>query len=55
MEEYGVEINAVFFRVFDDDGRRYLTRAWLREPAALSAGSPVPFYCTAWGARGMEW
>lgn len=41
MEEYGVEINAVFFRVFDDDGRRYLTRAWLREPADLSAEAPA--------------
>ena len=40
MEEYGVEINAVFFRVFDDDGRRYLTRAWLREPVDLSAEAP---------------
>ena len=37
MEEYRVEINAVFFRVFDDDGRRYLTRAWLREPVGSSA------------------
>ena len=36
MEAYGVEINTVFFRVFDDDGRRYLTRAWLREPVGLS-------------------
>ena len=33
MEDYGVEINAVFFRMFEDDERRYLTRAWLREPA----------------------
>lgn len=41
MEEYGVEINAVFFRVFDDDGRRYLTRAWLREPADFSAEAPA--------------
>ena len=36
-EDYGVEINAVFFRVFEDDERRYLTRAWLREPV----GSPT--------------
>ena len=35
MEVYGVEINAVFFRVFEDDGRRYLTRAWLREPVDI--------------------
>ena len=37
MEEYGVEINAVFFRVFEDGERHYLTRAWLREPEALPA------------------
>ena len=36
MEEYGVEINAVFFRIFEDDGCQYLTRAWLREPDAIS-------------------
>jgi len=38
-EEYGVLINAVFFRVFKDDEREYLTRAWLREPSA--APEPV--------------
>ena len=43
MEAYEVEINAVFFRVFDDDGRRYLTRAWLREPGDLSAEAPAGF------------
>ena len=37
MEEYGVEINAVFFHIFEDDERQYLTRAWLRDPAALPA------------------
>ena len=40
MEEYGVEINAVFFRVFEDDERQYLTRAWLREPVGPSAETP---------------
>ena len=35
-EDYRVEINAVFFRVFEDDERRYLTRAWLREPVGPS-------------------
>lgn len=29
---YAVPINAVFFRVFKDNGREYLTRAWLRQP-----------------------
>ena len=29
---YKVRINAVFFRVFKDESREYLTRFWLREP-----------------------
>lgn len=36
-DTHGVNINAVFFRVFKDDDREYLTRAWLREPE--SAGN----------------
>ena len=28
-DNYGVPINAVFFRFFRDDGRDYLTRTWL--------------------------
>lgn len=31
-ETHNVPVNAVFFRVFKDNGREYLTRAWLREP-----------------------
>ena len=37
MEEYGVEINVVFFRIFEDDERQYLTRAWLRDPNGSSS------------------
>src|SRR4051812_13712480 len=33
-EAYAVAINAIFFRVFRDGDREYLTRAWLREPEA---------------------
>ena len=29
-EEYGVEINVVLFRAFEDDDRLYLTRAWAK-------------------------
>jgi hypothetical protein len=36
-EAYGVPINVVFFRYFEDDGRRYLARTWLRE-ASTDAG-----------------
>ena len=31
-DNYGVPINAVFFRFFRDDGRDYLTRTWLLDP-----------------------
>ena len=37
-EEHGVNINAVFFRVFKDGDREYLTRAWLRDPASVDTG-----------------
>jgi hypothetical protein len=32
-EEYQVEINAMFFRVIEDEGRQYLSRVWLIDPA----------------------
>ncbi len=31
-DNYGVPINAVFFRYFRDAGQRYLTRTWLLDP-----------------------
>ena len=43
QEQYAVDVNAVFFRAFQDGDRRYLARAWLTEPdietgeASLSA------------------
>jgi len=39
-DEYGVRINAVFFRVFRDGDREYLTRAWFRDPAEVAVGPP---------------
>lgn len=36
-ENYGVPINAVFFRYFEDDGREYLARTWLLDPADVEA------------------
>lgn len=38
-EEHNVQINAVFFRVFKDGDREYLTRAWLKEPSIPAGGS----------------
>lgn len=32
VKNYGVPINAVFFRYFHDEGREYLTRTWLVDP-----------------------
>ena len=36
-DEFGVAINAVFFRVFRDEDREYLSRAWFRDPAEVTA------------------
>ncbi len=36
-EEYGVSINAVFFRVFRDGASEYLSRAWLADPVQVDA------------------
>ncbi len=36
-DEYGVAINAVFFRVFRDGNREYLSRAWLSDPGQVEA------------------
>ncbi|MCH8036912.1 MAG: hypothetical protein IIC53_07285, partial [Proteobacteria bacterium] len=39
-DDYDVEINVVFFRVFSDEGREYLTRAFLREPGTADVIKP---------------
>lgn len=38
-EACGARINVVFFRIFEDEGRRYLTRAWLLDPAEVEGRS----------------
>lgn len=38
---HGVPINAVFFRVFQDEGRVYLTRAWFIEPTTVDTAATV--------------
>lgn len=35
-ETYGVAINMVYFRYFEDDGRRYLARTWLLPESAAA-------------------
>ena len=34
-EEHEVDINVLFFRVFKDGDREFLTRAWFRDPASV--------------------
>ena len=36
-DEYGVAINAVFFRFFRDGDNEYLSRAWLIDPGEVDA------------------
>ncbi len=36
QEQHAVDINVAFFRVFEDEGREYLTRTWLTEPDSLA-------------------
>lgn len=36
-DNYGVPINAIFFRYFQDDGNEYLTRTWLIDPQEAEA------------------
>lgn len=65
QEEYGVDINVVFFRAFQDGERQYLTRAWLKEPtliqseAAPRAGSKSEwngeFYVTFGEGKHRSW
>jgi len=38
-ENYGVPINAVFFRYFQDGGSEYLTRTWLIDPSEAEANT----------------
>jgi hypothetical protein len=37
LTDYAVPVNAVFFRIFRDQDREYLTRAWLRDPSEAQA------------------
>lgn len=47
-DEYSVHINAVFFRVFRDGDREYLSRAWFRDPAEINV-------VIGKGTSGGEW
>ncbi|MGE9294430.1 MAG: endonuclease NucS domain-containing protein, partial [Puniceicoccales bacterium] len=47
-DEHDVAVNAIFFRVFEDAGNRYLSRAWMIDPGetqdnAASSGEKEPW------------
>jgi hypothetical protein len=48
---HSVNINAVLFRMFKDDGREYLTRAWLRDPAATTNETAVDSPNSVWNGE----
>ena len=37
-DRYGVPINALFFRYFEDEGKDYLIRTWLVDPRKMESG-----------------
>ncbi len=64
LTEFGVAVNAVFFRFFRDGEQEYLTRAWLIEPEQVEARvtekrEKVPwngeYYVTFGGNPNRDW
>lgn len=39
LQEYGIDINVLFFNLFEHDGKRLLSRAWMFEPDQISKTS----------------
>ncbi len=39
LQEYGIDINVLFFNLFEHDGKRLLSRAWMFEPEQISKTS----------------
>ena len=50
-EEFEVPINAIFFRVFRDGDREYLTRAWLRDPTLADTSTKEVGPSEAWNGE----
>jgi hypothetical protein len=48
---YGVPINAVFFQHFNDEGREYLTRTWLRDPKEVQVSASAGRKREPWNGR----
>jgi hypothetical protein len=50
-EYHQVKINAVFFRVFEDEGRRYLGRVWLRDPSEVELSQSPQSGAEVWNGE----
>lgn len=50
-EQYEANINALFFRVFKDGEKEYLTRAWLREPSLVDVVTSTPLEKGDWNGE----
>jgi hypothetical protein len=48
---HGVNINAVLFRLFKDEDREYLTRAWLRDPTVAANESTADSPNSTWNGE----
>ncbi len=42
LQDYGIDINVLFFNLFEHDGKRFLSRAWMFEPDQISKKSKSP-------------
>ncbi len=50
-EDKSVSVNAIFFRVFRDGDREYLTRAWLLDPTEVATVAPTRATAGDWNGE----
>jgi hypothetical protein len=55
LATYGVPVNVVFFRYFEDDDRHYLARTWLIDEARTQSAGPVRSSGTREVWNGQDW
>jgi hypothetical protein len=55
LSSYAVPVNILFFRYFEDDGRRYLARSWLVSEAAVATRTASRRRGTKESWNGQDW
>jgi len=56
-EDFNLNINAIFFNVFEKDGNEYIGRSWLKDPeniVAINGGEWTGFYFVNTGIRDSD-